>query len=412
MQAKSSEAPLEGQPTPIDGDGISPPWQDGDGISPPGPDIDGRQEEILSLVCQDTVIENISDSDTPIGLPSQDEFYYNENLSLRENIRNNPKAFIMKVVPKLLPYLRFKDGKLYFEQTEASQVNLMQFRDKSPQAISEHDTPLLAILHSILLAETLRCITSPESFYELFNDPRYPDRSITIRVPDLMRLLGHNANYGKNAEAALIAKILSFSGLMGGIEVKKGNRTYIDYFAVMELRGDLQSGNIIRFASPYLNMGILYNLKASLQLDSAGKPRVKHDGRPLFKPHHCYLVKSSIAKERNKRAIEIVFALAVLIDRAGRGTPHIKVCELIDRCPCLMIALDDAKDTRSKNIVLKRTFAAAWQYMEKHTIIRETYEDIKMPDFIPTMKTLNRTIEFPHKGKKKKAGSGNDDAQP
>ena len=91
-----------------------------------------------------------------------------------------------------------------------------------------------------------------------------------------------------------------------------------------------EQDNTIRFTSPYLNMLLYKVMKESIQqietvLNSISGTVI------AFEAHHSYLVKTSIAKERNKRAAEIVRIVCVLIEEAGNNTPHISAQTILDR---------------------------------------------------------------------------------
>ena len=167
----------------------------------------------------------------------------------------------------------------------------------------------------------------------------------------------------------------------------------------MQLVGHDDTENTISFSSPYINKLIMTILQASLQTDRKGNVKLKTSGEPFLLPSHSYLVKTSIAKERNKRAAEIVCVVVTLIEQAGDvGTPHIKAQTIVDRCPDLKNALD-AADSSNKSHVLRRAFSKAWAILPKQTRLAEVYKNIKFPSAIPTASTLDMVFEFPHDGK-------------
>jgi len=96
--------------------------------------------------------------------------------------------------------------------------------------------------------------------------------------------------------------------------------------------------------------------------------------------------------------------IAVLIEQAGKGTPHIKASTLI---------LEDAvirkryEENQNKRRFLQRLFTNTWKYLREDTELLADYIDIELPDennpkSIPTPKTLETTVfEFRHKGKRK-----------
>lgn len=116
---------------------------------------------------------------------------------------------------------------------------------------------------------------------------------------------------------------------------------------------------------------------------------------------HSYLVKSSIVKERNKRAVEIVMVVVTTIEQSGKNTPHLKASTIINRIPQLKKTYNDTP-AKHKNRVLTRAFKKAWELLETQTNLRKKYPDIILPDpnnpqNIPTTSNLNKLVfEFPH----------------
>ena len=128
------------------------------------------------------------------------------------------------------------------------------------------------------------------------------------------------------------------------------------------------------------------------------RPKLKSNGQPFMLPSHTYLVKSSIMKERNKRAVEIVCAIVTLIEQAGDNVPNIKFQTLVDRCPSLKNTLDAASPT-NRNTILRRTFTKAWELLRTQTHLEEAYPGIQLPTAIPTMSRLGEVLRFEHGGK-------------
>lgn len=61
------------------------------------------------------------------------------------------------------------------------------------------------------------------------------------------------------------------------------------------------------------------------------------------------------------------------------------------------------KNLISYNKMLKRAFSKAWDILPKHTKLKETYQDIKLPlsTDVPSMSSLDIVYKFPHNGKTK-----------
>lgn len=166
-----------------------------------------------------------------------------------------------------------------------------------------------------------------------------------------------------------------------------------------------ESTNTIQFSSPYMNyiVGIIYN--ASLSRDRKGNLRQYQSGRQILNPSHSYLIKPSIAKERNKAAVENVFIIVKVIEQAGdNGTPHIKASTIIERNEVLKARLQ--RDRNHAAIFLKRVFTRTWELLRDQTRLLEVYDEIVLPNpedprNIPTVTNLYELkFDFPHNGKK------------
>lgn len=108
-------------------------------------------------------------------------------------------------------------------------------------------------------------------------------------------------------------------------------------------------------------------------------------------PAHSYVVKASIAGERNKKAAEVVCAIAPLIEQAGGKLPDITYDELIDQCPSLKAAINTAT-VADANKLLKRTFSTAWELLRTQTHLEEKYKGIQLPTEIPTILTMDKKL--------------------
>ena len=311
----------------------------------------------------------------------------------------DPAAHLQPVTQALADNLRFDNGTLYFQGMDASRVDLVQYYDKRHQAVSDLDLPTLRALYSVILQDVQDAAKDPEKIISQVNDPQYLSHSVKIYLPDFLKMLGYKPNSSKDGISYAIAKVMSYSRILGVMEEYQGGRPRTTHYTVMQLVGHDDTENTISFSSPYINKLIMTILQASLQTDRKGNVKLKTSGEPFLLPSHSYLVKTSIAKERNKRAAEIVCVVVTLIEQAGDvGTPHIKAQTIVDRCPDLKNALD-AADSSNKSHVLRRAFSKAWAILPKQTRLAEVYKNIKFPSAIPTASTLDMVFEFPHDGK-------------
>ena len=289
--------------------------------------------------------------------------------------------------------LDFKDGTLYFKKIPASRVDLVKLYTK--EGISSLDLHTLRYLYGIILKNIQRDLPDMNKESELTG------YTVKIYLPDLMRMLGLKSNTSKDMTKAVVDKIYSYHNILGLMTEYAMGRTFHSEYPVMLYHGYDDKNNTVYFSSPYMNKIIKEVLGASVLKDKFGKTRLSKKGLPLLAPSHSYLIKSSLANEKNKRAAEIVAIVVTMIEQAGNNIPHIKVQTIIDRHPDLQIALENASPS-DKNKVLKRAFSTAWKFLDKHTTLKETYRNIKLDQPIPTMRTLDMVFEFPHDGKIKK----------
>lgn len=318
----------------------------------------------------------------------------------------NPAAHLQPITSPLADNLRFEDGVLYFQGMDASRADLVQYYDRRPQAVSNLDLPTLRALYSVILQDVQDASKDPEKLVSQVSDPRYIEHSVKIYLPDFLKMLGYKPNTSKDGIAFAVAKVMSYNRILGVTREYYGGRMYNSHLPVMLFMGYEEKDNTIRFISPYMNKLVTVILQASIQMDRKGNPKLKNNGEPFMLPSHSYLVKSSIVKERNKRAVEIVCVVVTLIEQAGDSIPHIKAQTIVDRCPDLKNALDAAASSSNKNHVLKRAFVKAWDLLPQQTRLAEVYKNIQFPTDIPTASQLDMVFEFPHDGKIKPGKAG------
>ena len=315
----------------------------------------------------------------------------------------NPMGYLLPVRPELAADLRLMGETLYFRSQEVDRTVLAELCDKT----AKPDMPLLYALYTVLQQETMKMITRPGIIDDLLKDPNYLDRDVTVFLPAFIRITGHRQNRSKDVDDGIFAKIKSFESIYGIVEEIREGKTCYRGHPVLRLRPRNVSDNSITFSSRYMKEAVLRILKASLQYDKADKkettPKTKRGGEPFFYPNHCFLVNSSIAAERNKRAAAIVCEFAVVVAQAGsKGKPNLSGQELVNRCPELKNALDAAKKTKDKNNALKSAFSRAWELLGTQTAIAEEYKEVVFPTKIPTMSTLENNILIQHKGRNRK----------
>lgn len=284
--------------------------------------------------------------------------------------------------------LVYENGQILFKGLPASAATLKEYFTSTE--IDNFDLPLLRLFYGIIL----------NRFAKTWKEDQSIEGYVTIYYPDLAKKLGKSSNISKSDVQSCIDSIMQFQTIMGIIDNgSKGT----EIIPVLVYMGNDTEKNTISFASPYMVKVIKNVFNASIRKNKTGLPQLKKDGNPQLLPAYSYMIKSSIGKERNKKAVEIVFVIVSLIEQSGNHCPHIKAKTIIDRIPILKNSIDNCKTTSDKNKMLKRAFSKAWDILPKHTKLKETYQDIKLPlsTDVPSMSSLDIVYKFPHNGKTK-----------
>lgn len=291
-----------------------------------------------------------------------------------------------------------RTGAMYYDNRPVTLSRLEPFF--STKGICDIDTPQLLALYSIVwksLEARAYDLALNGSQEEILS------HCVKMYLPDFLTLISEKRpSLSQDNINKALEKIDQFSKIMGVIE-ENGSKSI---FPLMSWLGYSEKENVIYLTMPYINMVILKVLKASIQCDKQGKPKINKAQQPILGAYHSYLIKPGLAGVRNQRAAELVCAIVALIERAGHlgptKPPHIYASTLVERCPGLAQAIEKAKTTSDKNKVLKRAFEGAWKLLPKYTAVKDYYQGIKIPTVIPTMGTLDTMLlEFPHSGKNK-----------
>ena len=322
----------------------------------------------------------------------------NPNYQNAMTLNQDKNAHLQQINSDVVNNLKFEDGKLYFKGHVASAVSLVgKFTNEN---LSDIDLPLMRTLYGIILKNIK---INPESLLNRKSRGNALGYTVHIYLPDFLSMIGLDPKINKASIAYAVEKVSSFNRILGIMKEYSPahGKTFKAIYPVMLFMGYEEKNNTIHFASPYMNVLIWEVLQASIRKDSKGNPRLNKKGEPLMLPAHSFLIKNSLAKERNVRAAEIVCIVVALIEQAGNNTPHIKASTIIERHPALKQALDETKTASNKNNILKRAFSTAWKYLKEDTILAGYYKNIQLPppDKYPTMSTLDMVFEFPHEGK-------------
>ncbi|MCQ2417713.1 MAG: hypothetical protein MJ071_07875 [Oscillospiraceae bacterium] len=291
--------------------------------------------------------------------------------------------------------LKFSDGKMYFIGNDIQPVSEVELQDLiTSDSVNQVDLGLLRIFYSIILTR-----------FEGSNHTEVEDIT-TLYVPDLAECMGLQRNINKNGIQRIIDIVKSFHNIVGVMHGTRNGKPSQSLFPVLNFEGYDDKHNTISFSSPYMNMVIKTVYKLSIRKKPNGEVKTNKKGEPTRIASHSYLIKSSIASERNKAAVENVVLIVQLIEQCGNRTPHIAAKTLIKRNPLLEQRLNQ----KNKTTVLKRTFEATWRILREQTTLESRYSNIQLPDpkdpsVIPSVKNLESMVfQFPHEGKRPEAG--------
>lgn len=330
----------------------------------------------------------------------------------RDGLRpvENAKACIRPVRPEIADKLQFVNGTLYFEGLDSSgvrlidakDINLSMHYDMEAETIAELDLPTLRVLYSIILQDVQNMAMDPDILAAKVNDPQYISHSVKIYVNGFLQSIGYDRHLSRDSINYAVKKIMSYHHIVGVLKEHIGDSTYNSIFPVLVFHGYNDKDGTLTFCSPYLNVLVASVLRKSFKTDKKGRPQTDKNGKFLTRACHSYLIKSSIAKERNKPAVEIVCVVVETIEKTGSrgGTPHISVQSILDHCPELKIKLD-AADSSRRHIYMQRAFSKAWELLGEQTLLKEKYPGIQLPskDDIPKYSDQKKVFEFPHSGK-------------
>ena len=294
-----------------------------------------------------------------------------------------------------------KTNVMKFRGLPGSEATLREInKGKEPPSIEKVDLPLLRLFYAIILG-----------VFEQ-RERKFTTQEIRIYLPDLARLLGKSHSLNRAEIGELVSKAMQFQTIYGIIKDPEYPHRMGSALPLLLWMGYDSKDNTISFASPYLTT-LIERVYGVPRLPT-GHPRAVQDtgtarGAPpapkLPALTNSYLVKSTIVKEKNKRAVEVVIAVVTIIEKSGPyGSPHVKAAKLINMIPQLQRSLAALQTTKNRNQLLKRTFTKAWELLNTQTTLKEKYRNIQLPDpsdsaSIPTVQTMDRMVlSFPHHG--------------
>ena len=300
----------------------------------------------------------------------------------------NKNAYIALMNPDFFKRLDFENGTVMFDQETAGTIK--KYSKGKYTDVQDLDFPLLIQLYTATVRSNVR--------HDAF--------TMTVSLPQFFREMGIEMSKGNAPD--VMAKLHSFENCVG---IMPGTQTVSKLFSIIQL--DMKN-QTMTFAVPYI-------MKLSEVLAEKNHVEKKTRQGALIdyqQPYHNALVHSSIAKERNKTAVELVYLITTGLLQRGyipdiqtyrkkgaktqypeRVTYSISFRSLINDAPLLRGRIQSYKDVSNKNNALRRAFEKAYQLIDKKTDAAEWFVDLHGNRIIPTMATLDDELTFTHNGR-------------
>lgn len=300
----------------------------------------------------------------------------------------NKNAYIALMNPDFFKRLDFENGTVMFDQETAGIVK--KYSKGKYTDVQDLDFPLLTQIYTAAVKSNVR--------HDAF--------TITVSLPQFFREMGIETSKGNAPD--IMAKLHSFENCVG---IMPGTQTVSKLFSIIQL--DMKN-QTMTFAAPYI-------MKLSEVLAEKNHVEKKTRQGALIdyqQPYHNTLVHSSIAKERNKTAVELVYLITTGLLQRGyvpdiktyrkkgaktqypeRVTYSTSFRSLINDAPLLRGRIQSYKDVSNQNNALRRAFEKAYQLIDKKTDAAEWFIDLQGNRIVPTMATLDNELTFTHNGR-------------
>lgn len=267
------------------------------------------------------------------------------------------------------------------------------------------DLPLINVIFSLVKSTMDQ---DPDVFLKR-RDGSYKLTVTPIYLPALIQALNTHNGVTQEMVKQFRDRINQYHSVLGFIRGEHRTTGY-PLMSIMGSEVDsMDDINTIHISSPYM-AAVYRDLSEPRYREIKDAETVKNRQREIALPNYANLIKTRLYGQRNKRAIAITQEIVLLVVRAGpKGTPSIRLSTLLDRIPELSSYVDDpAIEMRDKNKVLNRAFKAAWEYIDKYTLLPAKYRNIKFPtDFKPNMRNLQAIIKITHDGLAENADEAN-----
>lgn len=229
--------------------------------------------------------------------------------------------------------------------------------------------------------------------------------SYTVRVPirDLGNsIMGEHRGKGFTRQEInkMIERIERFERITGVLRSRQDPKA-VDRLRFLQWQRYNEATQTLTFGSPFLAVLSRQVLIDAGVLDADGQPRFAKRRQPQLLKANSYLVKSTILRQRNKRAIEMVRIICNTIEaNNGSHEPSITAYNIIKQVDGFMDYLNNTSGVnRTKR--LRTTFEKAFELLRTETFLQVVYPGIKLPkpDDYPTWSYLkSKRYFFSHNG--------------
>jgi len=302
--------------------------------------------------------------------------------------QQNKNAYVAIATPELFSNLNLHDG------TVTCNDEIMGIIKKNTRGkyedISEINFPFLVQSYTAAFksAQTVKGFT------------------ITVYIPQFFKEMGVDMNGGKGAD--VMKQINAFKDLVG---IMPKEQTVSTVFSIIDIDAAHQT---MTFAAPYFfRLFDKLDDKNHIERNTKKGALISYD-----RPYHNRLVHSTIASERNKPAVELVYLMTTgLLQRgfipdagtynkrkaknvnADMITYSISFRTLLNNAPLLRARVNSIESTANKNRALRNAFSKAYELMTTKTDAPQYFCNLKYDTNCPTMTTLDGVITFTHTGR-------------
>lgn len=300
--------------------------------------------------------------------------------------KKNKSAYIQVVKPGFFEKLNFTGGVITWDREVAGVIK--NDRRGSYEDIQDIDLALLTQIY-----------TAAVKAHKSYNG-----FTITVYLHKFLREMGIDP--GKNNAPDIMRKLRSFENCVG---IMPGTGIIAKLFSIIEINA---ADNTMTFAVPYI-----FRLIDELESKNKIERKTKDGEYEYIAPYHNMLIYSTIANERNKTAVELVYLIIAGLHQRGKVpdantyakkdmqhkdprliTYQTSFGSLVDDTSLLSGRIKAYKSTADKNKALRRAFEKAYQLIETKTDAGEYFIDLQIPKIIPTVSTLNDKLTISHHG--------------